>query len=97
VSWFLKKHAIDGWIALDTDLSVYKSYTAFGIPHAVVVDQKGIVAAVLNPKDLSETVIDAVLDGKTPVYPPLTGEAYWNPDTAAQYFLEVGKEEPPAQ
>ena len=97
VAWFLKKHPIDAWIALDTDLSVYKAYTAFGIPHTVVVDQKGIVAAVLNPKDLTERVIDAVLAGRVPDYPPLKAEAYWDPETAAQYFLKVGREEPPAK
>jgi thiol-disulfide isomerase/thioredoxin len=97
VAWFLKKHPIDAWIALDTDLSVYKDYSAFGIPHAVVVDGNGVVAAVLNPKELTEPVIDAVLNGTVPVYLPLTAEAYWNPDTAAEYFLKVGREEPPAK
>ncbi len=97
VTWFLKKHPMNMWIALDMDLSVYKDYSAFGIPHAVVVDQNGVVAAVLNPKDLSVSVIDAALAGKIPIYPPLTAEAYWNPETAAQYFLEVGKGEPPAK
>jgi thiol-disulfide isomerase/thioredoxin len=95
VAWFLQEHPIDAWIALDTNLSVYKAYSAFGIPHTVIVDGKGIVAAVLNPKDMTESVIDAVLAGKTPVYPPLTAEAYWNPETAAQYFLQVGQKEPP--
>ena len=95
VKWFLQKHPIDAWIALDTDLSVYKDYTAFGIPHSVIVDQNGKVAAVLNPKDLTIAVIDAVLAGKSPSYPPLTAEAYWEPEGAAKYFLEVGKEEPP--
>jgi thiol-disulfide isomerase/thioredoxin len=97
VAWFLKKHPMHTWIALDVDLSVYKDYSAFGIPHAVVVDQNGVVAAVLNPKDVTASVIDAVLAGEIPTYPPLTAEAYWNPQTAAQYFLEVGKEEPPAK
>lgn len=97
VAWFLKKHPIDAWIALDTDLSVYKAYTAFGIPYTVVVDQKGIVAAVLNPEDLTERVIDAVLAGRVPAYPPLKAGAYWDPETAAQYFLKVGREEPPAK
>jgi len=97
VLWFLKKHPIDAWVALDTDLCVYKAYSAFGIPHAVVVDQKGTVAAVLNPSNVTDTVIDAVLGGTVPTYPPLSAEAYWNPETAAQYFLKVGQEEPPAQ
>jgi hypothetical protein len=30
-----------------------------------------------------------------PAYPPIKAEAYWNPETAAQYFLKVGREEPP--
>lgn len=97
VAWFLKKHPIDAWVALDTDLSVYKAYSAFGIPHAVVVDQNGMVVAVLNPNNVTDAVIDAVLAGRVPTYPPLTAEAYWNPETAAQYFLKVGQEEPPAQ
>jgi thiol-disulfide isomerase/thioredoxin len=97
VAWFLKKHRIDAWILLDTDLSMYRSYSAFGIPHTVVVDQNGRVAAVLNPKDLTEPVIDAVLGGRVPSYPPLTAEAYWEPEMAAKYFLEVGQEEPPVK
>jgi hypothetical protein len=97
IDWFLKEHPINTWIAVDMDLTVYKAYTAFGIPQAVIVDQKGVVAAALNPKDLTETVIDAVLAGRTPAYPPLPPEAYWNPETAAQYFLSVGKEDPPAK
>jgi thiol-disulfide isomerase/thioredoxin len=95
VAWFLKTHPITAWIALDTALSVYKDYTAFGIPYSVVVDQNGKVAAVLNPKDLTEVVIDAVAAGRVPTYPALTAAAYWEPETAAKYFLEVGKEEPP--
>jgi len=97
VAWFLRKHKIDAWIALDTDLSVYRDYTAFGIPYAVIVDQKGRVAAVLNPKDLTVAVIDAVLAGRVPTHPALTAEAYWEPENAAKYFLEVGQEEPPAK
>jgi thiol-disulfide isomerase/thioredoxin len=97
VAYFLKKHPIDAWVALDTDVSVFKAYTAFGIPHAVVVDQQGVVAAVLSPGDLTEKVIDDVLAGRVPSYPPLPPNAYWNPDTAAEYFIKVGQEEPPAE
>lgn len=97
IAWFLKKHPIDAWVALDTDLSVYKSYFAFGIPHAVIVDQEGTVAAVLSPHDVNPEVIDAVLGGKRPSYPALSGNAYWNAETASEYFLKVGQEEPPTQ
>jgi thiol-disulfide isomerase/thioredoxin len=94
-SWFLGKHPIAGWVALDTDLSVYKSYTAWGIPYVVIVDQKGTVAAILHPNHLDTNVVDAVLTGKTPNYPELGEGAYWDPAGAAKWFLEVGKEEPP--
>jgi thiol-disulfide isomerase/thioredoxin len=96
VAWFLKNHPIAAWVVLDTDLSVYKSYTAWGIPYAVVIDQRGKVAAVLNPSDLTNAVIDAVLAGKAPAYPPLPPDAYFDAKTAAEYFLKVGQEEPPA-
>jgi thiol-disulfide isomerase/thioredoxin len=95
VAWFLEKHPINAWIALDLDLSVYRSYFAFGIPHAVIVDGKGIVAAVLNPSDLTEAVLDDVLAGHRPTYPPLPPEAYWNPDNAMKWFREVGAKDPP--
>lgn len=55
------------------------------------------VAAVLNPKDLSEAVIDAVLAGRVPTYPALTADNYWEPEMAAKYFLQVGQEEPPTK
>lgn len=97
VEWFLKKKPIDSWVVSDTSLSMYKSYTAFGIPYAVIVDQNGVVAAVLNPRNVDEGVIDAVLAGKSPVYPALTADSYWNPVTAAEYFLKVGKEGPPVE
>jgi hypothetical protein len=51
----------------------------------------------LNPKDLSEAVIDAVLAGRVPAYPALTADNYWEPEMAAKYFLQVGQEEPPTK
>lgn len=95
VEYFLKKHPIDTWVALDLKVAIFRSYTAFGIPHAVVVNEKGVVAAVLSPGDLTAKVIDDVLAGRSPIYPPLPPNAYWNPDTAAEYFITVGQEPPP--
>ena len=92
VEYFLKKHPINTWVALDLKVTVFKSFTAFGIPHAVVVNQKGIVAAILSPGDLTEKVIDDVIAGRIPTYPALPANAYFNPDTAAEYFIKVGQE-----
>lgn len=95
VDWFLRKYPIEAWVGLDIQLAMYKSYTAWGIPHAVVVDAQGKVAAILHPKHLSEAIIDAVLEGKSPEYPKLTAASYWNPVTAAEHFRKVGEEGPP--
>jgi len=91
---FLKNHRMDSWIVIDTSLIMFRSFTAFGIPHAVIVDRQGIVAAVLNPKDLNEQVIDSVLAGRRPTVPKLPPGAYFNPETAAEYFSRLGREEP---
>jgi thiol-disulfide isomerase/thioredoxin len=94
VLWFLKNHQIDTWIVLDTSLLMFKSFTAFGIPHAVIVDRHGAVAAVLNPNHLNEQIIDSVLAGMRPMVPQLPPDGYFNPGTAAEYFSLVGREEP---
>ena len=60
-------------------------------PHAVNVDPEGEVAAVLSPEVTTCAVIDAVLAGQAPHYPPMPAAAYFNPETAAEYFLKVGE------
>jgi thiol-disulfide isomerase/thioredoxin len=90
---FLKNHQIDAWVVIDTSLSMFKSFTAFGIPHAVIVDRDGVIAAVLSPNNLTEGIIDSVLAGVRPTVPQLPPEAYFNPETAAEYFRTVGREE----
>jgi len=96
ISWFLKSHPINTWIVLDTSLIMFRSYTAFGIPHGVIIDRNGVVAAVLNPSEITTDIIDAVLKGRLPAVKPLPPEAYFNPETAAEYFKSVGREKPPA-
>src|SRR5215467_11840601 len=44
VAPFLRKKPIHAWIGLDTNKSMLKDYRVTGIPHTVVVDQKGIIA-----------------------------------------------------
>jgi thiol-disulfide isomerase/thioredoxin len=54
---------IDGWIALDTDKSLFKTYGVRGIPHTVVLDGYGRVAAITDPRELDEDRIKAFLSG----------------------------------
>lgn len=65
VAPFLGKKPIHAWIGLDTDKSMFKAYGITGIPHTVVVDQKGRIAAITNPTSLTEEHLKDLLAGKT--------------------------------
>lgn len=54
---------IDGWIALDTDKSLFKAYGVRGIPHTVVLDGYGRVASITDPRQLTEERIKGFLSG----------------------------------
>ncbi len=62
---FLKKKPMHAWIGLDTDRSMFKDYGIRGIPHTVVVDAKGMIAAITHPTYLTEEQLRDVLAGKT--------------------------------
>jgi thiol-disulfide isomerase/thioredoxin len=61
---FLRKKPMRAWIGLDTDKSMFKDYGIRGIPHTVVVDQNGIVAAVTYPTSLKEEHLKDLLAGR---------------------------------
>ncbi|WP_324678617.1 TIGR03435 family protein [Hymenobacter sp. GOD-10R] len=60
---FLKKRAINGWVGLDTDRTMYDAYEVNSIPFTVVIDAKGLVAGYPKNNDLSEAMLDQVLAG----------------------------------
>jgi uncharacterized protein (TIGR03435 family) len=61
---FLRKKPIHAWIGLDTDKSMSKDYGITGIPHTVVVDRDGIIAAITHPSYLTEKYLRDLLAGK---------------------------------
>ncbi len=61
---FLRRKPIQAWIGLDTDKSMFDDYGVTGIPHTVIVDQNGIIAAVTHPTYLTEGHLRDVLAGK---------------------------------
>ena len=79
VASFLRRRTLKGWVGLDTDRSVQKAYDAFGLPKAVVVDQQGRIASVLNPRDLTEILLDQLIRG-----------TYVAPDKAKEEPIRVG-------
>jgi thiol-disulfide isomerase/thioredoxin len=64
VAPFLKKKSIHAWVGLDTDKSMHKDYAISGIPHTVVIDRKGKVAAITYPTALTKQHLEDLLAGK---------------------------------
>jgi uncharacterized protein (TIGR03435 family) len=61
---FLRRKPIHAWVGLDTDKSMFDDYGVTSIPHTVIVDQKGMIAAITHPTFLTEGLLREVLAGK---------------------------------
>lgn len=68
---FLKRRPISGWHALDAPLSpTAQAFGLAGIPHTVIVDASGKIAAITHPADLQPRHIGEILEGKPSSLPP---------------------------
>jgi uncharacterized protein (TIGR03435 family) len=65
VSRFLEKHPMAGWIALDSGESTFRDYGVEGRPQTFLVDANGILRAITNPSQVTESVVEDFLEGKT--------------------------------
>lgn len=61
---FLLKRPIHAWVALDTNKAMNKAYAVGGIPHTVVWDINGRIAAITYPNMLLPQHINDLLAGK---------------------------------
>jgi uncharacterized protein (TIGR03435 family) len=64
VESFLKKRPMKAWIALDTDRAMNKAYDISSIPHTVVLDRDGKIAAITYPTTLTAQYISDLIAGK---------------------------------
>jgi uncharacterized protein (TIGR03435 family) len=64
VEKFLAKRPMKAWVALDTDKAMNKAYGITVIPHTVVLDKEGKIAAITCPTALTEKHIKDLLDGR---------------------------------
>ena len=64
IKTFLTKRPINAWVALDTNNAMNKAYAVTGIPHTVVLDMDGKIAAITHPASLTEKHINDLLAGK---------------------------------
>ena len=62
----LEKHPLTAAVYLDNDFRTFKAFNAWGIPDLFVFDKDGRLAAVVYPKDLTEALLQEVIDGKVP-------------------------------
>lgn len=70
VAAFLKKRPIHAWIGLNADKSLFSRYNVTGIPYTVIVDQRGKIAAITNPLELTSTHLKDLLTGRQLTLPP---------------------------
>ena len=89
VGRFLKEHPLETIIGLDDDFAMFKSYRAWGIPMTVIVNKNGVIAAVIHPDNLSESVINDVLRGRVPRIKP--AQPWPDPVGAEHYFRSLLK------
>ena len=68
---FLTKRPISGWVALDTDRSVFSDYHVTAIPVTVIIDAKGRIAAVTQAAKLSRTMLEDAIAGRPVKAPPV--------------------------
>jgi uncharacterized protein (TIGR03435 family) len=61
---FLKKRPMRAWIGLDRDKSMFKAYGVSSIPHTVIVNTNGEIAAITYPMTLKREHIENLLAGK---------------------------------
>jgi uncharacterized protein (TIGR03435 family) len=64
VRLFLKNHPMKTWIGLDDYEIVNKAFHVQGIPHAVIVDAEGHIAAIAHPKDIKPEHLEEILAGE---------------------------------
>ncbi len=87
---FIRKNPIHGWIGLDTDGSMFKSYGIEGRPRTVLIDREGKLVGWTIPHTLVNRpeILDELLAGKHPKgisSSPITEP----PDTIAEFRKDL--------
>ncbi len=62
---YLEKKPTSLWIGIDSDHSTFDVYNPQEIPHSVIIDKNGIIAAITYPDEITETKIQKMLSGET--------------------------------
>ncbi len=69
INSFIKLKKISGWVASDTDKSMFKAYNIIGLPTTIVINPNGFIELITTPDQLSLELIQSIIDGTyIPVY-----------------------------
>lgn len=69
---FLKRKPIKGWLVLDQAFNPTRTaFDVIGIPHTVIVDAAGKIAAITHPAKLDAAHLQEILEGKPSTLPAL--------------------------
>lgn len=80
IKQFIAQHRFETLVARDADGSVFHDYWVAGIPHMVIIDKEGKIAAITSPTNVTEQHLRDVLAGK-PLDLPVHAMAKTNWDT----------------
>lgn len=61
------------WIGLDTDGSMFDAFDVGPVPHTVIVDPKGKIAAITHPDFVTAAAIEDLIAGKAVSLPVASG------------------------
>ena len=64
IRFFLKNHPMKAWVGLDDYEVLNKAFRVVGIPHVVIVDANGHIAAIAHPASIKPENLAEVLAGK---------------------------------
>lgn len=83
VARFTKAQPIQGWIGIDNNRATINTYQAIPIPHTVVIDRNGRIAAITQPKNVTEAVLNDLLADKQislplPLKAAVTADLEWD-------------------
>ena len=82
---FLKDHPMKSEVGLDDDFKIFRSYNAWAIPNVVMINSKGKIAGRIHPNNLTDEVIDELLNGGIPKVKNTPEDAF-DPAGAEEYF-----------
>jgi len=65
IAQFIKTKPIRTWIGFDKTHATSDAYQVVGLPHTVIIDRNGRIAAITLPENVTEAVLNDLIDGKS--------------------------------